>query len=1125
MWCEERKYSTAILSTGAPQTPKPSRQRAAQDKEPGFLRPTFGTMRPRTDHRGSFMDKRLWKVAILLFGSGFCALVYQTVWLREFRFIFGMSTPASAAVLAIFMGGLGLGGAILGRKVDRMTRPLRFYGFLELGIAVTAAITPALVWAVREIYVALGGTVSLGLTFGTIVRLLLSVLVLGVPTFLMGGTLPAAARAVEHDNDFGRANLAALYGLNTIGAVVGVFLGGFVLLEAFGLMKMLMISALFNVIVALSAISLSRRLEGDEKVATTAKTAESGALAENATPSIATHLPIDASTTPTAFVLFAAFGVGWVFFLMELVWYRMLAPLLGGSTYTFNLILSVALAGIGLGGATYAFRRNNRPATITGFALTCSAEAAFIALPFALGDRLAVFTALLGPLGFMGFSGQVLAWTIVTSIVVLPAAFVSGIQFPLLIGLLGKGKKDIGRQAGQMYAFNTAGAILGSLAGGFGILPLLSAIGSWILSTILLAMLALAAVVFAFRDRSQRSPRLILPIAIALLAVMFTLPQGPTAAWRHSPIGAGRVKFKDDNPNSLQNWVNDRRRTFDWEAEGIEATVALQNSDGLAFYVSGKSDGNAWGDAPTQIMSGLIGALLHPNPTTSFVIGLGTGSTAGWLGKVPTMEHVDAVELEPAILEVSEYCRAVNEDVLDNDRVNILVGDAREVLLATKNKYDLIFSEPSNPYRAGISSLYTVDFYEVARDHLNDGGLFMKFLQGYEVDSQTVRTVVASLWSVFSNIEIWRMGRADILLMGSMSPIPHDLAQLRVKSRQEPYQRALWDIWRVRGAEGFLSHFVAGQKMAAVIASQEGDRLSTDDLTLVEFGFARNVGRMGLFRIEDMLMTSRMMGIDRPETFNGTLDPLALDEEGSWSFVSQEGSLEPPVNPTPVQARRHALQQAWFAGDFQTIRNMYASLPTPSGPENTPATNMHPMEAAVYAEALASFGDPASIALLPLFAKVLPGEELAVKARFAFVNNDLAVSGRMLVELFKLRRTNPWHLRRVTMRALALASDVARGDPAVGRQLFDALKEPFAVSILNEERRRVRVELAAIVDFAGLCASALAEMEPNIPYTHTFLSFRHRCYSSTGNALADLAGKDLAEFLLREPRPFASGLF
>ena len=225
---------------------------------------------------------------------------------------------------------------------------------------------------------------------------------------------------------------------------------------------------------------------------------------------------------------------------MELVWYRMLAPILGGTTYTFGLILSVALLGIGLGGALYPLCFRGRQPSLHSLSLTCGLEAMFLAIPFALGDRLAIAAAMLHESNQLGFLGEVLGWSAIAVMVVLPASIVSGVQFPVLIALLGRGHKDVGRQVGATYAFNTMGGILGSLAGGFGLIPLLSAVGAWRAVGITLAGLCAYLAVVAARVQGQRRYRLA-PVGIGIIAVSLLTFIGPTAVWRHGDIGGPRL--------------------------------------------------------------------------------------------------------------------------------------------------------------------------------------------------------------------------------------------------------------------------------------------------------------------------------------------------------------------------------------------------------------------------------------------------------------------------------------------------------------------------------------------------------------------------------------------------------
>ena len=635
----------------------------------------------------------------LMMGSGMCALMYKAVWLRELKLTFGGSTAASAATLAIFMGGLGLGSMCLGKIADRHRRPLSLYANLEFAISSFALVTPLLLSLVRQFYFYLGGASSLGAAPATVIRLLLAAAVLIVPTFLMGGTLPAAVMAVEVEQDQYRRRLAVLYGLNTIGAVAGISLATFVFLNILDTQKTLWVSCLLNILVALMARSMARA-PADSATEVAAYSKEQNDRRADNSGSHATR------SIPHGFIYGAALVVGFTFFLMELVWYRMLGPLLGGSTYTLGLILAVALLGIGVGGGLYAFSRQAFKPTLGLFTVTCGFEALCIAVPYALGDQLAILAALLQPLDGIGMYGKIAAWTMVAGLVILPAAVVSGFQFPLLIGLLGRGRANVGKHTGQAYAWNTVGAILGSLVGGFGLLPLFSATGLWQAGVVLLVVLELAIALLAIAlDGSRTSVFIAVLIAIAATGLLFS--DGPTAAWRHSPIGAGRVDLVGKSKNEIIDWAHARRRSVIWEKDGKESSIGIDNSNGLSLFVNGKSDGNARLYGATQVMLGLLGALLHPEPRNAMVVGLGTGSSAGWLARVDSVENVDVVEIEPAIEEVARRCKAVNEDILANPKVNITYADAREFLMTTGNRYDIIASEPSNPYRAGVASLYT----------------------------------------------------------------------------------------------------------------------------------------------------------------------------------------------------------------------------------------------------------------------------------------------------------------------------------------------------------------------------------------------------------------------------------
>lgn len=1036
------------------------------------------------------MTHRAAKVAPLLFGSGLCALVYQIAWLREFRLVFGASTSASAAVLAIFIGGLGLGGLLLGRRSDQHPRPLQLYALLETIVALSAAVTPGLLWLVREAYILAGGTPALGITFGSVVRLALAGLVLSVPTLAMGGTLPAAARAVETDDDAGRRSVGLLYGVNTLGAVTGSFLANFFMLEVFGTRKTLWLACLLNLMVAMVARHVARGLA----------TEPAGSQAPE---------ELAEQRAPASFVLGAAAVSGFTFFLMELVWYRMLGPILGGSVFTFGLILTVVLLGIGLGGTAYSLRSGGRPATLQAFAFTCLLEAACIAAPYALGDRVALLAQVLRPLGSMGlFWGHVLGWTIVCFLVVLPAAFVAGYQFPLLIALLGRGRREVGRQIGLTYAWNTLGAIAGSLAGGFGLIPLLTAPGAWRATALALLALGLCAAAIWARGRGGHRP-LLAPAGIAVVLVVMLGATGPTAAWRHSGIGVGRGPLVNSwSPNALRDWLRFQSAMLVWEADGIESSVALEAiGSGLAFVINGKVDGNSRGDAPTMVMSGLVGTLLHPDPKRSMVIGLGLGSTAGWLAAVPSMERTDVVELEPRVLDAARTCAAVNHDAMANPKVHIETGDAREALLVSRERYDVIFSEPSNPYRAGVASLFTREYYLAIAKRLADKGFFLQWVQAYDVDGKTIRTIYATLASVFPSVETWQVGGADMLLIASREPIAYDAAMLRARLDQEPYRSAIRATWRVTDLEGVLSFFVARSSLARFIAEREGDDLNTDDRNSVEFGFARTVDRRGLFGINDLREAARARREDRPE----------VRGDVNWQRVEEQRiRFYPKAGNAPTIHRGFGPEQSRLAVaiDLFGERNVAGAFAAWRSLGREPQS---PTELSIVATGLADLGDEAAVPYIERLRDFQAMEGDCLMARLRAQQGRFEEAAGALESAFRRYRDDPWASAIVTGEALNLVPVIADRQPALTTRLFEALRQPFVVRADNDQRINTMAELLSRLDLKRYCREALKPLEPNISWNRNWLTLRRDCYAATKDPDAELAARDLAEFRRTEP--------
>jgi spermidine synthase len=730
-----------------------------------------------------------------------------------------------------------------------------------------------------------------------------------------------------------------------------------------------------------------------------------------------------------------------------------------------------------------------------------------------LGDRLAVLAAHLRSFSAVGFGPQVLGWSLVIAIVVLPAATVAGFQFPLLVALLGRGGSGIGRHVARTYALNTAGAIAGSLAGGFGLLPVLSAPGAWKFVVLLLAALALVALRLAHGKVGIVSRSGVFATTGAAAALLLSL--GPTAVWRHSGVGVGRSGLDAPTLNALRERENDWRRQTVWEAEGLESSVAITASHGASFVVNGKSDGNVRADAGTQVLGGLIGAALHGEVRRACVIGLGTGCTAGWLAQLPEIERVEVMELEPAILHVAQTCGLANQHVLDNPKCRVLLGDARELLLTTRERYDLIFSEPSNPYRAGIASLFTTEFYNTARERLNPDGLFLQWVQAYEVDGDAIRMVLATLGAVFPHVETWTTQTGDLLLVASATPRAWNADTLRTRLAQDPFKTAMLRIWGVDSLEGFLAHFAAGARLAQQLAALADQALNTDDNTLLEFAFARSVGRSQGFRTPELLRAAADIGAARP-AIDGGVDWERVEEERLAMFAYDKYPPPVPQHANELTRTRCEIRRLMLENVAAAAQVWLAHRPEPLNPRDT----------LTFAHALAEVG---SVEAAPFIEKVRafsPGEAAILTALVHRRHGRVAEARAALLAAFAAWRNDPWPTTVVQARAFELALELATDkDSAIA--LFAALRAgPFPGYLMEAARGLTLTRLTACQALNGQAvgAEAYALFEPWPSWTRDFLKTRYAFYQTTGKGDAALARAQLAEFLAADTASFSRGL-
>lgn len=1034
---------------------------------------------------------RLPFLATLLALSGACALVYQMAWLREFRLVFGGATPATAAVLAIFMGAIGAGSALFGRRVEASANPLRLYAFIELGVGIAALLTPLLLWMVRSLYLSTGGIAALGQVTATLLQLLLATVVLAPPCLLMGGSLPAAFKWVETDQDQQRGSLGVLYGVNTLGALAGVLLSTFWLLELWGIRTTVMTAAGVNLLIGAAAWWVARDATPVEPVKPSAAPAET------------------CSTLTTRFLYLAAGITGFTFFLSELVWFRLLAPLLGSSVYGFGLILALALSGIGLGGLLYRMLWASRTGAVTLAALARVAawQALFLALPWALGDRIAVFAIDVNQLRSLGLSGQIVGWTLISSLLVLGPSILAGVQFPLLVGLLGTGNRDAGRHVGYAYAANTLGAITGSLAGGFLLLPWLTAPGAWRLVMLLTLLLSLGAAVLGARSTARRTWPVFILLWLCAGCLMLT-PSGPTAAWRHKPIGYGRVEALPTSINGLRGWLNASRWKIAHEFEGREASVAaVASDDGYCLYVNGKSDGSAFGDADTQVMQGLVPAMLHPAPHNAFIVGLGTGTTAGWVADVPDMAQVDVVELETGMsILARDHFAPVNRNVLAKTNVRLIAGDAREALLAAGKSYDLIISEPSNPYRAGVSTLFTQEFYAAAKARLNEGGLFAQWVQGYEVDAHAIRQVYATLTAVFPHVETWISGPNDLLFIGHLTPPAYTLEQLHTRITQAPYAEALKRVWLTSTVEGVLAHHLASPDFARTLLQTTPAHINTDDRNLLEYGFARALSKDNQFETTQVLTMAIAMKADVPAHFASQLDRDRITYERLRMLAADGSTFSIPSDLEEEDQRRAEALVEFARGNHEGVLASWIGEPS------------SPFEQLMLLESTAHAGTAEQMPpLLDAIRTDWPADAQFAAALSAFRHESYDDASSHLLDGFKALRQQVWVRLPAVQTALSLVPPLVAANRDLAPSFMEVLRQPFPGGLADPARMNTLVEIIPLLSSEHQL-EVLALFEPNPPWQREFLEFRLKTYRASSHPRTQQAERDLQEFLRHTDR-------
>ena len=685
-------------------------------------------------------------VALCFLLSGFAALLYETVWLRQFSIHFGTSEQALGIVLGTYMGGLALGSILASKFANRILRPLLTYGILELGIAGTALLVPVLLSFARYLQVAFfGGSdqpPDAGEASQVAFAFLGAITATILPTTMMGATLPMLAKYVVHRDEHIGKRIGGLYAINTFGAVLGTLCAAFVFLPKLGLFKTVLVGACINISIFMLIWWVFRT--SGEQTFEASKNAESD-------PAPLPRDGVQKIDRGADWILLLIGCSGAVSFTFEILFTRMLGHMLGGSLFAFASMLASFLLGIALGGAIASRFSRNRAMSATGFFYAQCGTAILALVSFHALNWMA------GTINdhVLGNSGQSIPRVIIAILILFPPALTIGMTFPWAIRIHAKSQADAAISSAKVYACSTIGGVAGAFLTGTYLLPMTNYPLSMLIAMSLNLAIAAAAFYCANLNRSHLAG-LLVASAIGLL----WLPPHPDQLLRVS---------------SFENYMTPGALIY--SKTGRSATVTSHRSAGTFILSSNglpeagvKSRGALFDWNKTTTWLGVLPTLLRPDTQSMLVVGFGGGLAPAHAPR--SVREIDVFELEEGILEANQMISSVRErDPMLDPRLNIILNDGRSGLALTNKKYDAIVSQPSHPWTAGASHLYTLEFAQLARDHLNEEGVFVLWMDRQFLDVTILRSLAATLGDVFEHISLFQPNETAMLFVGSPQPL------------------------------------------------------------------------------------------------------------------------------------------------------------------------------------------------------------------------------------------------------------------------------------------------------------------------------------------------------------------
>ncbi len=749
---------------------------------------------------------------VLFFLSGATGLVYELIWTRELIFVFGGTTYAITTVLVAFMGGLGLGSYFAGRVAARMRQPGRVYGLLELVIGGYALLVPILLGLAEPLYRAIyPGLAEIPFVL-TALRFVLCALGLLLPTFCMGATLPILIRYVSARGATVGYSVGLLYGINTLGAVFGVVATGFFLIPTIGLVATTWTAAAANLAVGILAIFVLR-LEADLPVRP--PPADRTGAADLLSPELRRGVLLTFAISGFAAMVY------------QIMWTRALVMSIGSSTYSFTAILAAFILGLALGSLVLARRidRLREPLAVLGWLQIAIAIAAVIVVPV-LGYVPLLVAELVESL--RGQWGLLLAteFALVIALVFVPTFLIGGV-FPLVTRLIAGHEGDASQAAGRAYLVNTAGTIVGSFLAGF--ILIRSQFGLEGSVWLAAALNGVTGLWLLTQARALRPATLARPAVAAGALLLIPVLAFGFGTWDRALITS--APFLGRQTAAIE-------REILYYEDGADLTVCVQreaaNPEFISMSVNGKTDASTTlADMPNMLMLGHLGPILSAaGGGDTCLIGLGGGLTLGALACHPGVTTIDCVEISEEVINGATWFEDYTGQALQDPRLEIHRADGRNHLLLTDRMYDVIISQPSNPWVAGVANLFTHEYFQLVRQRLKAGGVFVCWVQAYSTGLDEFRMIVRTLGESFGYLTVWDTAGGDYLFVCTAEPIQVDLGAV-LRRLGAPRVRA--DLHRLG-----INH--PGQFLGAFIASDQALRtwaadapLHTDDNARLEF--------------------------------------------------------------------------------------------------------------------------------------------------------------------------------------------------------------------------------------------------------------------------------------------------